>query len=89
MINKATNIVDNVCVWDGDIQTWTPPENYLLLVQASTPSLVWSLNEGNTDWVLTEVLGQAGIGFTWNGTQCVTNEPKPEFISVTSGTQDL
>lgn len=89
MINTVTNIVDNVCVWDGDTQTWTPPENYLLLVQTSTPALVWSLNEGKTDWVLTESLGQAGVGFTWNGTQCVTNELKPEPISVTSGTQDL
>jgi hypothetical protein len=91
MINESTNIVDNVCVWDSDPNTWTPPPNYLMLVQGTTPALIWELNEDNTDWVLKEELGEGQIGFTWDGTKCVTNEPKPPppVQPVTSGTQEL
>ena len=71
------NIVTNVCVWDGDINTWTPPSDATMLVQATTPAMVWRLNTDNTDWVLTEVVGAGDIGFTWNGTVVTTNQLKP------------
>lgn len=91
MINESTNVVDNICVWDGNTQTWTPPPNYLMLVQSTTIALIWQLNEENTDYVLVPLEGAASIGFTWNGSECVTNEPKPEVPvqPVTSGTQEL
>jgi len=77
MINRSTNVVDNVCIWDGNPDTWRPPAEYLLLVQAYTLALVWIWDEAIPDWVLAQQLGQGQIGFTWNGTECVTNEPKP------------
>jgi hypothetical protein len=77
MINGSTNVVDNVCIWDGNPDTWHPPAEYLLLVQADTLALVWIWDEAIPDWVLAQQMGQGQIGFTWNGTECVTNEPKP------------
>jgi hypothetical protein len=78
MINQSTNIVDNVCLWDGNPNTWQPPAGYLMLVQATTMALIWIWDKPIDDWVLTQQMGQAQIGFVWNGSECVTNEPKPE-----------
>ena len=79
MIPTATNVVENICYWDGNVNTWQPPANTLMLVQATTPAMVWVWNNNITppDFVLTEVLGQGQIGFTWNGTVVTTNQPKP------------
>lgn len=74
------NIVTNICVWNGDTSIWTPPAGSIVLVQATTPAMVWQtvVVEGKiTDYVLTEVIGAGDIGFTWDGTNCITNEPKP------------
>jgi len=30
MINRETNVVENVCNWDGSSR-WNPPENYLMV----------------------------------------------------------
>jgi hypothetical protein len=75
-----SNVVTNVCVWDGDTQTWTPPSNSTMLIQVTTPAIIWEpiIVDGKiTDYVLTEVIGFGSIGFTWDGTVCTTNEPKP------------
>ena len=84
------NVVTNVCVWDGDTNTWQPPTDATMLVQADTQALVWRLNADKTDYVLVEVLGVGGIGFTWNTTTQVltTNQTKPEVPvqPVTTGT---
>lgn len=80
MIPNATNVVENTCSWDGNAETWTPPADTLMLVQSTIPAIVWTpviVDSKITDWVLTEVVGVAGIGFTWNGSVCTTNEPKP------------
>lgn len=78
MINQSTNTVENICVWDGDPNTWQPPAGYLMLPQATTIALNWVWDAPMNDWVLGQQLGQGQIGFTWNGAECVTNEPKPE-----------
>jgi len=85
------NIVTNVCVWNGDTSIWTPPVGSIVLVQTTTPAMVWQavVVEGKiTDYVLVEQLGQGDIGFTWDGTDCITNQPKPEIPiqPVTTGT---
>ena len=83
------NVVSNVCVWDGDINTWTPPSDATMLIQADTNAMVWELNTDKTAYVLTEVLGAGAIGFTWDGSVLTTNEPQPEPPKpqpVTSGT---
>jgi len=84
------NVVTNVCVWDGDINTWTPPLDATMLIQATTPAIIWQLNADKTDWVLTEVLGVGDIGFTWDGTVVTTNQPKPSIPEqfILTGLQD-
>jgi hypothetical protein len=85
MISNATNVVENVCAWDGNTETWTTPAGMLMLVQSTTPAMVWTavtVDNKITDWSLTSVTGTAGIGFTWNGSVCTTNEPKPTIPTV-------
>jgi hypothetical protein len=86
MVNESTNVVDNICVWDGDTNTWTPPSNTLMLIQETTPAMVWELSTDKTNYVLVEVLGAGEIGFTWNGTVLTTNQPQPSPISQPSTT---
>jgi hypothetical protein len=87
MINQSTNIVEDICIWDGNSETWQPPENTLMLVQATTPAMIWQdVREIDpvtgksivVDYVLSQINGAACIGFSWNGTACVTSEPKPQ-----------
>lgn len=76
------NVVINICVWNGDTSQWTPPAGCLLMPQATTPALIWLPNADKTDYVLTEQMGAGAIDFTWDGTNCVTNLPKPEALTV-------
>lgn len=78
MVNESTNVVDNICIWDGNTNTWTPPANTLMLVQATTPALIWAINDDKINWILTEEIGVGDIGFTWDGTVVTTNEPQPQ-----------
>lgn len=71
------NVVTNVCLWDGNTDTWTPPSDVIMLMQATTSTKIWNLVD--TKYVLVDSVGDADIGFTWDGTYCITNEPKPEI----------
>jgi hypothetical protein len=70
------NVVTNIVLWDGNMQTWQPPQNATMLVQATTPTKTWVLNTEKTDYVLTNSIGDVDIGFTWDGTVATTNQPK-------------
>ena len=89
------NVVTNNVVWDGDVNTWTPPADSIQLIQATTPAMIWEENADKTDYVLTEQMGAGDIGFIWDGSACVTNQPKPtpqalvEGQPVTTGTQTI
>jgi len=76
-VDNSSNIVINSVIWDGDTNTWQPPANLIMLIQATTPAMIWQLNSEKTAYVLTEVVGAGQIGFTWNGTVLTTNEPQP------------
>jgi len=74
------NIVTNGVVWDGNTETWTPPVNSTMLVQAETITMVWIpvvTDDKITDFVLQETVGLGSIGFTWDGSKLTTNQPKP------------
>jgi hypothetical protein len=74
------NVVTNLVVWDGNTQTWTPPANAIMLVQATTPAMVWEATVVDgviTAWNLVEEMGAGAIGFTWNKTVLTTNQPQP------------
>ena len=77
MVNKQTNVVDNICLWDGDIKTWQPPSNYLMLVKESTQAKIWALNTEKTDFELTIEIGAGEIGFLFDGSFVITNNDKP------------
>jgi hypothetical protein len=81
LINKQTNVVDNVCIWDGDDEGWMPPPEYLPLVQATTPAKIWICKKDPVTKVvsydLETVEGAGQIGFTWDGSVLTTNEPQP------------
>lgn len=79
MVNKTTNIVDNVCVWDGDSDSWEPPVTHTMLPQASTLAKVWVYNTDTSEYVLEPVKGSGAIGHVLEGDVLVTNEPKPEY----------
>ena len=38
------NVVDNIVIWNGDTTQWTPPQGSIVLIQATTPAMVWALN---------------------------------------------
>ncbi len=89
MVNKATNICDNLTVWDGNPDTWTPPAGYLMLVQATTPAKVWVWDKEAKAWALEVQVGQGQIGFTWDGTYLVTSDPEPAPQPEVEGAQTL
>ena len=77
MVNKNTNICDNVVIWNGNPDTWTPPADYLMLVQATTPAKVWEYDSVTKTWNLGIQVGAGQINFTWDGMYLITNEPQP------------
>ena len=78
------DVVINLVIWDGNTDAWTPPQGSTMLVQATTPALVWVLNSTKDTYELKESMGVGGIGFTWNGVILTTNQeapPLPLFIT--------
>lgn len=70
------NVVTNTVMWDGNTQSWTPPSDAVALVCSTTPTKLWGVVD--TEVVLVDSVGDADIGFTYDGTYCITNQPKPE-----------
>ena len=79
-------VVTNILLWDGNTQTWQPPSDATMLVQETTPTKVWGVV--NEEWVLVDAIGNAEIGFTWDGSVATTNQPKPN-ITASKDTQPL
>lgn len=77
MIIENSNVVENICIWDGNPNTWQPPAGYLMLVRDTTPAKVWGTNADRIEWILVESMGAGQIGFVWDGEFVVTNQPKP------------
>lgn len=86
MVSEATNVCDNVVLWDGNPNTWTPTAGYLMLAQVTTPAKDWMWVDNA--WVLA-VGGCGQIGYTWDGTYLVTNEPQPTQPMPIEGAQTL
>jgi hypothetical protein len=71
------NVVTNIVSWDGSVDTWQPPSDATMLEQATTPTKIWVLNQDGTEYVLTNSMGDASIGFTWDGAVATTNQTQP------------
>lgn len=76
------NIVVNIVIWNGDTSIWTPPQGSIALISATTPAKIWQYDSDLKQWNLTEMMGASDIGFTWDGTYCITNEPKPTITGI-------
>jgi hypothetical protein len=74
------DIVINIVLWDGNTQTWMPPENSIALAQAITPAMIWSLPTETIPSVLIEVIGAGDVGFTWDGNVLTTNAEQPPYV---------
>lgn len=68
------NIVTNIVLWDGNLETWIPPNNSIQLIQKDITAKIW---EYTTEWELIEKNGRGGIGFIWDGTFLITPDSKP------------
>ena len=79
MINKSTNVVENIVVWDGNLETWNPGDEFLLLKAEETPCTLWSWN--NDQLQSEEIIGAGGINDTWDGNTVIKPQPpKPEVV---------
>lgn len=73
------NVVTNICVWDGNANSWQPPLDATMLVKETTATKVWVINYSLKEYELIESVGDADIGFNWDGVFCNTNQPKPIY----------
>lgn len=51
VVATATNICDNVVVWDSSVNPWTPPEDhYIVNIDNSEVSIGWSYDPSTQVW---------------------------------------
>lgn len=75
LVDNQTNIADNVVVWDGNTQEWSPPASHIALAQSITPRLIWVQNEQTKELEQIEVIGSGSIGDSWNGEKLIQPHP--------------
>jgi hypothetical protein len=75
LIDESTSVCVNVVLWDGNLDTWSPPVGYIALPQETTPSKVWAWNTGLGDWSLVPSEPIGWTGFTWDGTYLIAPRP--------------
>ena len=78
LINKTTNIVENIVEVVDD--SWQPSDSFLAVPQDEVIGQVWGFNSDVNDFVVSEVLGSATIGNTYDGSKCLTHETKPTLV---------
>ena len=76
IINESTNICENIVVWDGNTETWSPPPGHIALPRDSVLAKNWFYDADLKDYVLT-VSGGGGISFIWDGTYLINPLEKP------------
>jgi hypothetical protein len=75
LVNKQTNICDNVVSWDGDTNKWQPPETHMAMLVDTTPSLRWRANYELNEWESVECMGYGSPGDIWDGTRLCDPQP--------------
>jgi hypothetical protein len=79
-------VCENICVWDGNTETWNPGENYTAMPLESTTALVWEYEKSSKSFVLVERIGGGRVGYTWDGTKLITNATMPTQIPISANT---
>jgi hypothetical protein len=89
LINTQSNpqICDNIILWNGDVNIWTPPSDHIALQRDEVYCLEWNWNASSNTWILVENLGTGQMGYTWDGTKLTTNEPQPTEPPIVIDTQ--
>lgn len=87
------DVVTNICLWNGDTNVWTPPENSIWMPQSTTKTKIWQLINNAPELIVS--IGNSSIGFSWDGEFCITNDPPPKPITaaenqpIASGVQNI
>lgn len=93
LIDKQTNVCENVVIWDGDTSKWAPADNYLCIPQNEIPTKTWKYDGTVKDFVEIIIENDVGApGYTWDGTYLIQQKPEvlPEKEQpITEGTQTL
>lgn len=74
---QIPNVCENIVLWDGDTSKWNPGEHCIVVPKNSTPTMEWEYVESSNTFVMSEHVGTAGVGYTWDGTHLITNAPQP------------
>lgn len=75
IINKNTNICENVSTDPRPVSDIILPEPYFAIDLSITPAIDWVWNNTLQDWEQVEGIGNGGIGDVWDGTKLI--QPKP------------
>ena len=81
LINKTTNIVENIVEVADD--SWQPSDSFLAVPQDEVIGQVWSFDSDVNDFVVSDLLGSATIGNTYDGSKCITHVLKPTPVEST------
>ena len=91
VINTSVDpaVCENICVWDGNTETWNPGQDYITIPVEGTNALVWSYEKSSNSFILVECDGGGKVGYTWNGTNLVTNVPKPTQLPIANTVAEI
>jgi hypothetical protein len=77
LVNKETNKVENIVEWDGDLNTWQPPETHEAVFTEDKPTIDWVWNADIKEYEQVHTVGNVQFGETWDGTKFFEAD-KPE-----------
>lgn len=78
LVNKQTSKVDNLVEWDGNLETWQPPETHEAIFTADKVTIDWVWNPEINDYEQVQTVGNVQMGETWDGTKFVeVDKPAP------------
>jgi hypothetical protein len=82
LVNKQTSKVDNLVEWDGNLETWQPPETHEAIFTADKPTIDWVWNPDLNDYEQVETVGNVQMGETWDGVKFVeVDKPEPPQVT--------
>lgn len=75
IINKQTNVCENICMDERPIEQIPMPETHFLIDILKVPNVDWIYNRETMQWYTLDSFGQGGIDDIWDGEKLI--QPKP------------